>query len=48
MKEFHGNRDFYHLIKNVANNIVKEDKIAIDEDKKNLTQRYAIGYQNNK
>ena len=35
MKEFHGNRDFYHLIKNVANNIVKENKIAIGEEKKN-------------
>ena len=35
LKEFHGNRDFYHLIKNVANNIVKENKIAIGEEKKN-------------
>jgi len=34
LKEFHGNRDFYHLIKNVANNIVKENKIAIGEEKK--------------
>ena len=33
-EEFHGNRDFYYLIKNVSDNIIKENKLSLDDEKK--------------
>ena len=34
-EEFHGNRDFYHLVKNVARNLVKENTNSISQNEKN-------------
>ena len=34
-EEFHGNRDFYHLVKNVGNNIFLENVKNLDPNKKN-------------
>ena len=41
-EEFHGNRDFYHLIKNVANNMVKENKKSINDEMKTAFVKEAI------
>ena len=35
-EDFHGNRDFYHLVKNVARNIAKENTNSLSEKQKNL------------
>ena len=35
-EEFHGNRDFYHLVKNVARNLVKENTNSISQNEKNF------------
>ena len=34
-EEFHGNRDFYHFVKNVANNIVNKNKKDLNQHIKN-------------
>ena len=34
-EEFHGNRDFYHFVKNVGNNILIENKKDLNKNKKN-------------
>jgi hypothetical protein len=36
LEEFHGNRDFYHLVKNVAKHVVKENTKNLDDNKKNV------------
>jgi len=36
IEDFHGNRDFYHLVKNVARNIAKENTNSLSEKQKNL------------
>ena len=35
LREFHGNRDFYHLVKNVASNITDTGKNSLDNNIKN-------------
>ena len=42
IEEFHGNRDFYHLVKNVAKNIVKGNSKSLDENIRNAFVTEAI------
>ena len=42
LEEFHGNRDFYHMAKNVARNIVKENTNALSQNQKNFIIKKSI------
>ena len=41
-EDFHGNRDFYHLVKNVARNIVKENTNSLSQNQKNFFIKKSI------
>ena len=41
-EDFHGNRDFYHLVKNVARNIVKENTNSLSQNQKNFFIKQSI------
>jgi len=42
LEEFHGYRDFYHLVKNVARNLVKENTNQLTQNEKNYYIKRSI------